>query len=66
MSIMHCVMLSFDLTQFQPLDINLQWNRTYRCTDKFIGTNCTSIQKMVSYLENHCMHITEQHPVWFQ
>ena len=33
----------FDLTQFQSLDINLQRYRTYRGTDKFIGTNCTSL-----------------------
>ena len=40
MSIMCCVAF-FDLTQFQSLDINLQRYRTYRCTDKFIGTNTT-------------------------
>ena len=36
MSIMWCVMFSFDFIQFQSQDIN-------QCTDKFIGTNCTSI-----------------------
>ena len=45
MSIRSCVKLSFDfdLTQFQSLDINLQRYRTYRCTDKFIWTNWTSL-----------------------
>ena len=28
------------LTQFQSLDINLRHYQTYRCTNKFIGTNC--------------------------
>ena len=43
MSIMYCVKLNFDLTEFQSLNINLQHYQTYRCTDKFIGTNCTSL-----------------------
>ena len=34
------VPIMFDLIQLQALNINLQRYRTYRCTDKFIGTNC--------------------------
>ncbi len=47
------VKLSFALTQFQPLDIKLQCNRTYRCTGKFIGTSCTSLG-----LSNSCVLVT--------
>ena len=52
MSMMCCMTLSFDLTQFQSLDINLQRYRTYRCTDKFIGTNCTSHLSIYNNVQN--------------
>ena len=33
----------FDSISIQSLGINLQRYRTYRCTNKFIGTNCMSL-----------------------
>ena len=46
--IMCCLKLPFHFTRFQSLDFKLK-HRTYRCTDKFIEINCTSLI--------HCMSL---------
>ena len=49
MPITCCVKLYFDLTQIQSLEINLQHYQTYWCTDKCIGTNCTSLLRAYNF-----------------